>query len=29
MLPLDKEIIVYNDTLRHIADVDHRSKWAN
>ena len=29
MLSLDKEIFVYNDSLRHIADVDHRSKHAN
>jgi hypothetical protein len=29
MLSLDKEIFVYNDLLRHIADVDPRSKYAN
>ena len=26
MLPLDKQLVVYNDSLRHIADVVHRSK---
>jgi hypothetical protein len=26
MLPLDKQFLVYNDSLRHIADVVHRSK---
>ena len=29
MLSLDKQIFVYNDSLRHIADVELRSKYAH